>query len=28
VNHIHTVWRDPAGDFGDDVLARHLAAFH
>ncbi|MET7999298.1 DUF3500 domain-containing protein [Amycolatopsis sp. NPDC005232] len=28
VNHIHTVWRDPEGDFGDDVLARHLAAFH
>ncbi|QRP44757.1 DUF3500 domain-containing protein [Amycolatopsis sp. FDAARGOS 1241] len=28
VNHVHTVWRDPEGDFGDDVLARHLAAFH
>ncbi|MEW2504177.1 DUF3500 domain-containing protein [Amycolatopsis sp. NPDC047767] len=28
VNHIHTVWRDPDGDFGDDVLARHLVAFH
>ena len=28
VNHIHTVWRDPTGDFGDDVLARHRAAFH
>ncbi|MFI5613219.1 DUF3500 domain-containing protein [Amycolatopsis sp. NPDC051903] len=28
VNHIHTVWRDPEGDFGDDVLARHLATFH
>lgn len=28
VNHVHTVWRDPDGDFGDDVLARHLAAFH
>jgi hypothetical protein len=28
VNHIHTVWRDPQGDFGDDVLARHLTAFH
>lgn len=28
VNHIHTVWRDPEGDFGDDVLARHRAAFH
>ena len=22
-NHIHSVWRDPQGDFGDDVLARH-----
>lgn len=28
VNHVHTVWRDPEGDFGDDVLARHLATFH
>ncbi|MGB8403685.1 MAG: DUF3500 domain-containing protein [Mycobacterium sp.] len=28
VNHIHTVWRDPSGDFGDDVLARHHAEFH
>lgn len=28
VNHVHTVWRDPQGDFGDDVLAQHLAAFH
>ncbi len=28
VNHIHTVWRDPSGDFGDDVLARHRATFH
>lgn len=28
VNHVHTVWRDPTGDFGDDVLARHRAAFH
>ncbi|MCH9729649.1 MAG: DUF3500 domain-containing protein, partial [Actinomycetia bacterium] len=27
-NHIHTVWRDPTGDFGDDVLARHRATFH
>jgi hypothetical protein len=27
-NHVHTVWRDPDCDFGDDVLARHLAAFH
>jgi hypothetical protein len=23
VNHVHSVWRDPTGDFGDDVLARH-----
>jgi Protein of unknown function (DUF3500) len=22
-NHVHTVWRDPRGDFGDDALARH-----
>jgi hypothetical protein len=28
VNHIHTVWRDPTSDFGDDVLARHRATFH
>jgi Protein of unknown function (DUF3500) len=28
VNHVHTVWRDPDNDFGDDALARHLAAFH
>lgn len=27
-NHIHTVWRDPENDFGDDVLARHLAESH
>lgn len=27
-NHIHTVWRDPVGDFGDDPLARHRAAEH
>jgi hypothetical protein len=25
---VHTVWRDPQGDFGADVLARHRAAFH
>ena len=24
-NHVHTVWRDPRGDFGDDVLAQHRA---
>ena len=28
VNHVHTVWRDPEGDFGDDILASHLAADH
>jgi hypothetical protein len=28
VNHIHTVWRDPSADFGDDALARHHAHFH
>lgn len=28
VNHVHTVWRDPQGDFGLDILAQHLAAFH
>jgi len=22
-NHVHTVWRAPGNDFGDDVLARH-----
>lgn len=27
-NHVHSVWRDPDGDFADDVLARHRAAFH
>ena len=24
-NHIHTVWRNPHGDFGDDLLAQHYA---
>lgn len=24
-NHVHTVWRDPRGDFGEDALARHRA---
>lgn len=28
VNHIHTVWRDPVGDFGDDILGRHVATAH
>ncbi len=27
-NHIHAVWRDPAGDFGDDILRRHLRDAH
>jgi Protein of unknown function (DUF3500) len=27
-NHIHTVWRDPDGDFGEDVLATHLRLAH
>lgn len=22
-NHVHTVWRDPASDFGEDLLAEH-----
>jgi len=28
VNHVHSVWRDPAGDFGADVLARHYRDHH
>ena len=27
-DHIHSVWRDPAGDFGRDVLALHYATSH
>ena len=27
-NHVHTVWRDPRGDFADDPLARHRAQHH
>ena len=27
-NHAHSVWRDPASDFGHDVLGAHLAAHH
>lgn len=27
-NHIHTVWRDPEGDFGRDLLREHLANDH
>jgi hypothetical protein len=22
-NHVHSVWRVPGGDFGDDLLAAH-----
>jgi hypothetical protein len=28
VNHAHSVWRDPEGDFGADALAAHRAAHH
>jgi hypothetical protein len=27
-NHIHSVWRDFAGDFGEDLLASHYARTH
>ncbi len=27
-NHIHAVWRDFKGDFGEDVLAKHFASSH
>ena len=27
-NHTHTVWRDPTGDFGSDLLADHYVAAH
>jgi hypothetical protein len=27
-NHIHSVWRDPTDDFGDDVLAEHYRRHH
>jgi hypothetical protein len=27
-NHIHSVWRDPEGDFGADLLAQHYARSH
>ena len=27
-NHIHTVWRDFTGDFGDDLLKQHYLASH
>lgn len=28
VNHIHTVWRDPTGDFALDLLTQHLRVSH
>jgi Protein of unknown function (DUF3500) len=27
-NHIHSVWRNPADDFGDDVLTEHYRLHH
>ncbi len=27
-NHIHSAWRNPAGDFGDDVLGEHYRLHH
>lgn len=27
-NHVHTVWRDPEGDFGGDPLGEHYDASH
>lgn len=27
-NHVHEVWRSRAGDFGEDLLARHYAEAH
>jgi Protein of unknown function (DUF3500) len=27
-NHIHSVWRDFSGDFGQDLLQQHYAASH
>jgi hypothetical protein len=27
-NHSHTIWRDPEGDFGRDLLAEHYATSH
>jgi Protein of unknown function (DUF3500) len=28
VNHVHSVWRDPEGDFGADVLGQHYLSHH
>jgi len=27
-NHVHSVWRNPADDFGDDVLSQHYRLHH
>ena len=27
-NHVHTVWRSKAGDFGDDLLPEHYQTSH
>jgi hypothetical protein len=27
-NHVHTVWRDPVGDFGTDALGAHRRQEH
>lgn len=27
-NHVHSVWRDPANDFGDDLLLQHYSTDH
>lgn len=27
-NHVHSVWRNPANDFGDDILAAHYRTEH
>jgi hypothetical protein len=27
-NHIHSVWRDFTGDFGEDLLQQHYQASH
>lgn len=27
-DHVHAVWHELRGDFGDDLLARHLAQYH
>ena len=27
-NHIHSAWRNPADDFGDDMLAEHCRLHH